>query len=292
VRDARLEQTRDAHVPARASAREDQTHVSLDARIAAFPAKSLSVAGKRVAYREAGEGRPLVLLHGIGSSSGSWLFQLEALRAHYRLIAWDAPGYGESDGFALEKPRPDDYARALQVLLGALRVKEFVLVGQSLGGLMATAYARMFPNLERLLLISPAAGYRGDEARVAERLKTLDELGVDGLAEKRAAGVLSPDASPLALELVRWNYRRIRPEGYRQAAYCLAHGDIGKDAPQFKGQALVVCGSADTVTPEPGCREIAKAFAKAEYRSLPGLGHASQIEGPEAVNDLIRGFVC
>ncbi len=264
----------------------------LAARIARFPSRTVRVGGKALAYRESGAGRPLVLMHGIGSGSASWLWQLEGLAQGFRLIAWDAPGYGESDAFSIEKPCPADYARALCVLLAALQIKEVLVVAQSLGALMAAAYARLFPGVPGMLLISPAGGYAGDVSKVKERLKTLDELGPDGLAEKRAAGMLSPAPSPLALELVRWNYRRIRREGYRQASYCLANGDLREDAPHFPGRALVACGSADTVTPQAGCRDIATRFPKGEFRSLPGLGHASPIEGPEEVNRMIRGFAC
>jgi pimeloyl-ACP methyl ester carboxylesterase len=264
----------------------------IDERIKKFEVRRISVGGKALAYREAGEGQALVLLHGIGSGSASWLFQLEGLSEHYRMIAWDAPGYGDSDCFSIDKPHPSDYARALSVLLNALQVKSFVLVGQSLGCLMAASYARMFPQLAGMILISPAGGYNGDISRIAERLNTLDELGPDGLAETRAPGMLSPNPPAAALELVRWNYRRIRRDGYRQAAYCLANGNIREDAVLYKGKTLVACGSADTVTPEAGCRKIAEAFPNGEYRSLPGLGHASQVEGPALVNEAIRKFAC
>lgn len=260
----------------------------LESRIAAFPSQTVSVGGKALAFREAGQGETLVLLHGIGSGSASWLFQLEELSRERRVIAWDAPGYGDSDAFLLQDPRPEDYARALAVLLGALKVKRFVLAAQSLGCLMAASYARMSPQLAQMLLISPAAGFAGDHERIRQRLKQLDELGPDGLAEKRAGSMLSRDPPAIALELVRWNYRRIREDGYRQAAHCLANGNLRADAAFFKGRVLVACGSADTVTPEAGCRDIAAAFPNAEYRSLPGLGHASQAEGPAQVNQLIR----
>jgi pimeloyl-ACP methyl ester carboxylesterase len=264
----------------------------IEERIRAFPSRSLSVGGKKLAYREAGQGPALVLLHGIGSGSASWLFQLEGLSERYRVLAWDAPGYGDSDAFSIAKPTAADYARALSVLLGALQVRSFVLVGQSLGALFAAAYARMFPELARMLLISPAGGYGGDLSRIEERLRTLDELGPEGLAEKRAAGMLSNNPPPAALELVRWNYRRIRPEGYRQAAHALASGAIKEDARHYAGNVLVACGSEDSITPEAGCKAIADSFSKARYCSLAGLGHASQIEGPERVNDMIRSFAC
>lgn len=261
----------------------------LEARIAAVPSRSVSVGGRVLAYREAGRGPALVLLHGIGSGSASWLFQLEDLAADFRVIAWDAPGYGESDAFAIDQPLAEDYARALCVLLGALHVKSFVLAAQSLGALIAGAYARAFP-LEKMLLLSPAGGYAGDMSRIRARLEQLDALGPEGLAARRAADMLSSAAPPQALELVRWNYRRIRRDGYRQAAHCLARGDLRADAPFFGGRVLVACGSADSITPEAGCREIAAAFRHAAYRTLPGPGHAAQAEDPRAVNAMIREF--
>jgi len=264
----------------------------IEQRISEFPPRKVTVGGKALSYRESGEGPALVLLHGIGSGSASWLFQLEDLANQYRVIAWDAPGYGESDAFAIEKPQPSDYGRALSVLLNALQVKSFVLVGQSLGCLMAASYARMFPNHPRMVLISPAGGYNGDTSKIEERLKLFDELGPDGLAEKRAGALLSPSPPPIALELVRWNWRRIRRDGYRQASYCLANGNIREDAAFYKGKTLVACGTADSVTPEAGCKEIASKFSDATYQSLPGLGHASPVEGPGRVNDLLRKFAC
>jgi pimeloyl-ACP methyl ester carboxylesterase len=264
----------------------------LDERIAAFPSKRTVIGGKALAYRESGEGPALVLLHGIGSGSASWLFQLEGLAARFRMIAWDAPGYGESDAYSIERPQPADYARALSVFTGVLQLKNFVLVAQSLGGLIAAAYARLFPTLPGMLLISPAGGYAGDFSKVEDRLRTLDALGPEGLAEKRAAGMLSPNPPPIALELVRWNYRRIRREGYRQAAYCLAQGNLREDAPYYPGRVLVACGSADAITPEAGCREIAARFPNSSFKSLPGLGHASPVEGPEEVNRMILEFAC
>lgn len=261
-------------------------------RIAVFPSRKISVQGKTISYREAGAGPALLLLHGIGSGSASWLFQLEDLSRQYRVVAWDAPGYGASDAFSIASPRPDDYARALSVLLTVLKIRDFVLVAHSLGCLIAGAYARMFPALPAMGLISPAGGYGGDLGRIKDRLEQLEELGPEGLAEKRAAAMLSPNASAESLELARWNYRRIRPEGYRQAAHCLAAGKLADDAPFFRNRVLVLCGTEDTITPQALCRAIAKAFPNSEYRPLPGLGHASHVENPVLLNALVREFAC
>jgi pimeloyl-ACP methyl ester carboxylesterase len=266
--------------------------MNLDARIAASAPKR----SKSISYRETGTGQALVLLHGIGSSSAGWLFQAESLKG-YRLIAWDAPGYGESDFLENREPRAADYAAALHGLLERLLLKDVVLVGNSLGCLMAGAYAAAHPERVRsMILLGPAGGW-GDtspaerEAKLQARLKQLDELGPEGLAESRSPTLVAAGSPPAALELVRWSQRRIRPQGYRQATHCLATGRLAENGRFFKKPVLVACGSDDIITPEAGCKAIAAAFPLAEYRSLPGIGHAPHIEAPERINALIREFV-
>ena len=259
----------------------------IDERIAKFaPRKSGGIS-----YRESGAGRALVFLHGIGSSSASWLNQFETLKG-YRLIAWDAPGYGGSDFLSEASPLPGHYAEALHSFLDRLLLKDIVLVGNSLGCLMAGAYAAAHPERVRsMMLLDPAAGYAGDESRQRERLKQFEELGPEGLAEKRSPTLVGRNSPPEAVELMAWTQRRIRPPGYRQAIHCLTHGNLALDAPKFRKKVLVACGSEDTVTPEASCKAVAAAFPRCEYRSLPGLGHVPHIEAPETVNQLLRGFI-
>ena len=259
----------------------------IDERIARFALKTSG----GISYRETGAGQALVLLHGIGSQSASWLNQLETLQG-FRLIAWDAPGYGASAFLANPHPLPADYAQELHSFLDRLLLKDAVIVGNSLGCLMAGAYAAAHPERVRsMILLDPAAGYAGDESRQRERLKQLEELGPEGLAEKRSPTLVGRNSPREAIELMAWTQRRIRPPGYRQAIHCLTHGNLADDARKFRKKVLVACGSEDTVTPEAGCKAVAAAFPRGEYRSLPGLGHVPHLEAPETVNALIRGFV-
>lgn len=259
----------------------------IDERIARFDLR----ASRGISYRETGAGQALVFLHGIGSSSASWLNQLETLKG-YRLIAWDAPGYGESEFLKIEKPKPADYAAALHSFLDRLILKDVVIVGNSLGCLMAGAYAAAHPERVRsMILLDPAAGHAGDESRQRERLKQFEELGPEGLAEQRSPTLVGKNSPREAVELMAWTQRRIRPPGYRQAVHCLTYGNLAEDARNFRKKVLVACGSEDIVTPEASCKAVAGAFPRGEYRSLPGLGHVPHIEAPETVNELIRGQV-
>jgi pimeloyl-ACP methyl ester carboxylesterase len=257
----------------------------LEERIAKFAPRT----SKTISYRETGTGPTLILMHGIGSGSAGWLFQLETLKG-YRLIAWDAPGYGASALLPMEKPRPADYAQALHEFLDRLLLKDVMLVASSLGCLMATAYAAAHPQRARgMILLGPAGGYAGDEARTEERLKQYDELGADGLAEKRAPTVVAKGSPPIALELSRWTQRRVTRDAYRRAVWCLGQGHLALDARKFQKKVLVACGTEDIITPEAGCKSAAGAFPRGEYLSLQGLGHVPHIEAPDQVNEIIRG---
>ncbi|GAA4351526.1 alpha/beta hydrolase [Variovorax defluvii] len=266
----------------------------LDAR---FPARSVTVAGgASVSVRECGTGPVLVCLHGIGSGSASWVDTAQLLAGEARLIAWDAPGYGSSTPLAADAPKAADYAQRLGALLEALDIDRCVLVGHSLGALMAAAAARrgspLAARIAKLLLISPAAGYGAPgraeaQARVrAERLDTLAQLGIAGMAAKRSSRLVSEHASETARQWVRWNMARLNERGYRQAVALLCGGDLLADLPSAM-PVRVACGALDVVTTPETCAEVAK-HCGVPLELLPHAGHASYVEQPAAVAALLR----
>jgi pimeloyl-ACP methyl ester carboxylesterase len=264
----------------------------LDGRIAKFPLRKSGP----VCYREAGRGQTLMCLHGIGSSSGGWLHQLEGLSERFRIIAWEAPGYENSQPLEEDKPTAAMYAEALHGLIERLLLKDVIIVANSLGGLFAGAYVRAHGERVRsMFLISPTGGYGAAEESVRiekreGRFKMLEEIGPEGMAEKRSPTLFGKKMTPEALELARWSMRRIHPAGYRQAVWCLDTGRHLDDARHYAKPVLVVCGTEDTVTPPAGCEKVAAAYPKGKYRALPDLGHVSHIEDPALINSAITEF--
>ncbi len=244
-------------------------------------------------YRERGDGPPVVLLHGIGANSGSWVNQLDALAGDLRMIAWDAPGYGTTTHLAADSPSAADYAEALGAFVDVLGLDRFLLVGHSLGALVAGAYAARHPTrLTALLLLSPAGGYGNAHPvlrmeRLNLRLRMMDELGPNGLAEKRSANVLGPSAPPEARALVKRAMRELDPAGHAQAARMLANGKLTDDLERFDGLGLVACGTEDTVTVADDCRRIATHLRSRLFRPLAGLGHACYAESPQTISNEI-----
>lgn len=267
---------------------------------AAFPARRVALAdGAQVSVRECGRGPALVCLHGIGSGAASWLDTAQVLAGEARLIAWDMPGYGESTPVAPALSHACDYAARLHGLLDALGIERCVLVGHSLGAFAAAAAAHGLGGDPRriaaLVLISPARGYgapgrEAERARVRqERLDTLAQLGIEGMAMQRSARLVSENASAPARQWVRWNMARLNEAGYRQAVELLTGDDLLAYLPPAMPVHLA-CGERDVVTTPDACRAVA-AHCGVPLALLPGAGHACYVEQPAAVAGLLRGVI-
>ena len=259
------------------------------------PAQAVETDTGTLSHRSAGTGPDIVLLHGIGSGSGSWVFQLEALSGTCRVTAWDAPGYGGSTDSAPDRPAATDYAEPLRNLLDARGIGRAVVVGHSLGALIAARFAAMHPQrVSALVLADPAAGHglrsRAErEARAAARVERFDRLGAERHAEERAPDLLSQAATAEQVALVRWNMARLRPSGYRKAARLLASGDITADLPRITAPAAVLFGGEDAITSPESCRRIAAAIPQpCPCREFPGAGHACYVEAADAFSAAVR----
>lgn len=253
---------------------------------------SSHISGPLAYHERPGRGPALVLLHGIGSEGRSFAALAPRLPADWRLIAWDAPGYGGSAPLAADWPLAADYAQALGGLLDRLGLGAVLLAGHSLGALVAAAFARAHPaRVARLLLASPALGHgqaRGAPlgAAAQARLDDLARLGPEGFAAARAARLIhAPETAPELVEKVRASMARIRPEGYGPAVRMLASGRLCDDLAALAVPCDVIVGRADAVTPPEAARRAHGALPAAlrgSYTEVPGAGHAIYHQAPAA----------
>lgn len=252
-----------------------------------------------IAMRQAGAGPglPLVLLHGIGSNSSAWAGQFAGFARERTVVAWNAPGYAGSAPLPVSTPAPEDYAESLFALLDALSIDRAVLIGQSLGAIMATAAALLRPErVAGLVLASPAGGYGtpadGDiPERVAERIREVEEHGPAGLAQRRADRLLTGNASVDARAIVHRVMSEVTVKGYAQASRMLAHADLAGMAARLAVPALVMWGEDDIITPPAGCMRIAAAVPNGRSVALPNLGHGFATEAPAIFNTVLAGFL-
>ncbi|WP_233172090.1 alpha/beta hydrolase [Dyella sp. ASV21] len=261
-------------------------------QVLAWEPREVRVHGQRLAYREGGQGPVVVLLHGISSGAASWRMSASLLARSYRVVAWDAPGYGKSDDLADPRPLASAYADALGDLLDALDVAQCSLVGHSLGALIASAYAAQRAGyVDTLVLADPAQGYgsRSDDERErvrGKRIELFTAYGAEGYAQQRAPALLHPDATAAALGTVREAMRQLRPQGFAQANWMLANDDIWRYLPTRRPTA-VICGDQDAITPPVEVQRLAQRLG-VTCTLLSHAGHASYLDAPIAFAAAVR----
>lgn len=270
-------------------------------RLESFPLLHCGDDGYEFSYRhrrsEIEDYPTIIFLHGIGSASASWVKQFESFDGRFQLIAWDMPGYGRSAPLATSQPSADDYAAALQYFLATLDIKRPILLGHSLGALVATAYAKLWPDsLSGLFLANPALGYGHMNAdaqseKLSARMTMFDRLGAAGLAQERGAKLLSDEADEEDIALVRYNMSRLHHDGYRAAGGMLMTGKALFDAAHYSEPVSVICGDKDNITPPDGARGLAAAFPAGNFTLLPNAGHASYIEQPHAFGAALFNYI-
>jgi pimeloyl-ACP methyl ester carboxylesterase len=242
------------------------------------------------------------MLHGIGSNAQSFEPLIHALDGRIHALAWDAPGYGDSRILAADWPTADDYASVLLQLLDQLDISQCLLVGHSLGTLIAARFAVCAPQrLTALALVSPTLGYRSPQGRalpgsVGKRIEDLDRLGPDGFAAARAAGLIAdPPGRPDVVEAVRRAMAAVRRPGYDQAARMLASGDILASASKITIPTLVIVGDRDRVTPPDIARQVFDALPDSRghhrYCIIPNAGHAVCQEQPADIANVLSNFL-
>src|SRR5919202_231020 len=113
-----------------------------------------SVRGIELAYDDTGRGQAVVMLHGYYFNRSMWREQLEALRADYRVITPDLRGHGETSAGGSEPATMDQMAEDVAALLDGLEIKRVTLCGLSMGGYVAFAFCRQFPQRVRALVLA------------------------------------------------------------------------------------------------------------------------------------------
>lgn len=259
--------------------------------------RTTTIEGRCMTWREAGSGPVLLLLHGIGGYSGAWRAQFAQLSDCYRVVAWDAPGYGGSAALPSEHPSVVDYTAALCGLLAEIGVTSACAVGHSLGGVMVANLSRSQPGLVKGAVflqtvtgggrLDPAERHKLRQARIAD----LRTLGMAKFAEMRGSTILSPRVSPAALHEALEVMAAVPEAGYLAAWNMMCTVDIGVDLPHVRAPSLVICGGDDPVAPPTVGKQIQSELVDSCYEELTDVGHYASIEAPDRLLPLLRNFI-
>jgi pimeloyl-ACP methyl ester carboxylesterase len=256
----------------------------------------VEVDGMQIAYMRGGNGPALVMLHGAPSDSRTWQWMLPDLAQDHTVVAWDAPGFGESSDID-DSWRAPEFADALTAFVAALGLERPHLVGHSFGTMVALSMFRRHPAVPAsLVLVGGYAGWAGslppDEvARRLEMFVGMADLG-DAFDPRSYPGLFS-DLIPAdrAAALAAMMRENIRPTTIRAAGHIGAETDLRPVLPTVDVPTLVLHGEADVRSPLANAEALHAAISTSQLVVLPKLAHACVIEDPEACSAEIRRFV-
>jgi len=258
------------------------------------------VFGGRVALYQAGPRHApgkeqVVLVHGLGKAAArDWAKLMPALAERYRVAALDLPGFGHSDkGNHLYSP--DNFARVLDAVLEGRVKRPFALIGHSMGGTVALAYATAYPQRVRRLVLIDVAG-------VLHRSVYAEFLAIAGV--QRAIGMDSPwyesvvraiqarvenwpIHGELALEHAGVRQRVLRGDPSAISAFAMVEHDFSRALRAIAAPTLVIWGAEDTIAPLRTGQALASAIPRARLVVLEGAGHAPQLEIPSRFNPIV-----
>ena len=247
--------------------------------------------GYSIGFAEAGGGdaMPLVFLHGVGSDKSVWHPQLEHFATERRAIAFDYPGYGDSDP-APDGTSRDDYAEAIHSAMHALEVDRAHICGLSLGGVVAIALCHAVPNHCASLILADSFAVHPDGRAIYDRgIAASSDLRA--MAEARVDVLLAQPADPAVRAEVVETMGRIDPAAYRIGAEAVWLADQRERAHEIRVPTLVVCGAQDHVTPPALSLALTQLIPGARSELIDGAGHLANLERPDAFNALAGAFI-
>jgi len=241
---------------------------------------------------------PLVLLHGVGGGKSQWREQLDALAMRgWQAYAWDMPGYGDSAlpsvpySFAL-------LADALCALLDALRLERAVLIGHSMGGMVALeAFATYPQRIAGLVLACTSAKFGGGDGDwqrrfIAERVAPLDAgLGMANLAAQQVPRMMLPSAPATARAAAIEVMGAVPEATYRRSLAALPTFDRREVLARIDVPTLALAAAGDVQAPPAVMEKMAARIPNAEVVVLPDCAHLANFERPDLFDHALVEFL-
>lgn len=252
----------------------------------------------RIAVDEAGEGKLLVFMHGIGGNKTNWRDQVPLFGERFRAVAWDARGYGGSDDY--EGPLDfGDFSDDLLRLLDHYGAKKALLCGLSMGGRIAQDFYERHPDrVAAMVLVAtmPGFGEGLSDAQRAEFVRLRKEPLVNGkeprdIAPVVAKTLLGPRASADAFDRLVASMTALHKESYIKTI----EGSMGyrraTAMAEIKVPVLLVFGEEDKLTTPATGKRMHAAIPGSRYVEIAGAGHLVNIEEPAAFDAAVMPFL-
>jgi len=250
-----------------------------------------NIDGINIAYVRRGEGTPLVLIHGYPLDHTIWEGVAPLLEQDFEMIIPDLRGFGESEVMEADHSITS-YASDITGLLDHFKMRKALVAGHSMGGYVALAFAREFPERVAGLGLISSQILPDKPDRKAARYDTSRQVLAEGVGSvaQVMAPMLSADAA--IQSLLRDLMAKQQPLAVSSALQAMAdRPDSTEIFRAFKFPVLIIHGQSDALIPVERGREMHAALGSAHYVELEGVGHMPMMEDASATADALRFFL-
>jgi pimeloyl-ACP methyl ester carboxylesterase len=265
--------------------------------------KDIRIDGRRVRYVDYGAGAPIVLIHGLGGSWQTWLWNIPTLGATHRVIAVDLPGFGRSEVL----PPPAEmatHANVLAALLDDLDISSATVVAHSMGGVVSIALLGARPDLVAKLALVDAGGVPMTPTQLAMIVRGFKLVGhiirrpgvIRAIARRprlrrMVFGVFMADPHQLSGRFAAEVIPSFAAPGFLGAITAAAKLAGRVDPSTIAAPVLLVWGAKDRILRLAQAEELSRSLADARLVVIESAGHAPMFEAPEQFNRAVLEFV-
>ena len=262
--------------------------------------KTVIAAGLKTNYLEAGQGDPVILIHGSGpgvTAYANWRFTIEPLAQKYRVLAPDIAGFGYTERKSDQEYSLDFWVRHLTEWMDAVGVKKARFIGNSFGGSLTLAIASRYPERVESFVLMGAAGVE------FELTPELDAIwGYEPSIENMRKIVMSfaYDTSMMTDDLVRSRYEASVRPGYHESfskmfevprqRHIKALATPDDQIRKIPHRAMVVHGRDDKIVPPTNSTKLHSLLKNSDLHMFSNCGHWTQIERKNDFNRLVLDF--
>ena len=250
--------------------------------------EKVNVNGVQLAYERRGKGSPLVLLHGFPLDHHLWDEVVPLLEDTFDVILPDLRGFGEST--TVDSPYSmDDYASDIAGLLDQLGIQKAAIVGHSMGGYAALAFARLYPErVSGLGLVSSQVLADAPE-RKEGRYKSAADVSANGIESVVATMTPKFTSDERLQSYARESMEQQQPAAYVGALKAMAErADSTSLLPSFNFPVVIVHGDTDALIPIDRAREVKEALPQAHLVEISGAGHIPMLEAKEKTAEALK----
>ncbi|MCE3229166.1 MAG: alpha/beta hydrolase [Bacteroidetes bacterium] len=249
-----------------------------------------------VTFSDTGKGRTVVLLHGYLGSHEIWKWTMEDLSKSYRVIAIDLPGHGGTSNFGYAHSM-DLMAKCVKAVMDHLRLKKYVIVGHSMGGYVALAFADLFPDQLRGFCLYHSTAYADSEEKKKDRVRAVNAVKANrGIYTKNTIRNLFATKNLKYLKDEVSFASKIAKGTSRQGIIAALYGM--KDRPRrdiilglVEYPIMMVIGEHDNILPHEQLMEQAQTIRNKTVLYLEHDGHFGFLESPRQSNKELRKFL-